>query len=414
MNFIRLVAFVAFAIPLFLNAAGREFSAQQCQGTYMPYPAPDAPYVFPDTLCPLMVNHVGRHGARYPSSPKATERLRHALAEVQLNATGRRLLALVDSVIAKSAGQWGALSRLGMAEQRGIASRMYVTCRHAFSAGSVNAISSRVPRCIMSMDEFTHQLARQNSQLNISSLSGPCNSPLMRFFENNDAFSTFLDSPLLKEVTDSFADSEVPAEPFLRILSNPGSGAYSHKHVRKIVQDMWSVVSGVQDYGLSCCIDRYFTPAEQNALWSVANMNHYLRRSATFLSSLPADIAAPLLSDIIKTFDTYIADSTAIAPVQLRFGHAETLMPLLSLMQLPGCRYITDSLSTVASNWQDFNVSPMAANIHLILLRAPSGTLYLAVLLNERPTPLGEGLPFIIPYGDARSRLLSIISAARY
>nr|WP_289760752.1 hypothetical protein [Duncaniella muris] len=91
----------------------------------------------------------------------------------------------------------------------------------------------------------------------------------------------------------------------------------------------------------------------------------------------------------------------------LRFGHAETLMPLLSLMHLPGCYYMTNYFDTVGMHWRDFYVVPMASNLQMILFRAESGNYYLRVDLNETPVSLIPGRSIIyIPWNTAQDYLV--------
>ena len=51
----------------------------ECEGSSMPYPTPpNESLAYPDSLTPVLINHVGRHGARYMSSAKfTTSLLRH-------------------------------------------------------------------------------------------------------------------------------------------------------------------------------------------------------------------------------------------------------------------------------------------------------------------------------------------------
>ena len=117
-------------------------------------------------------------------------------------------------------------------------------------------------------------------------------------------------------------------------------------------------------------------------------------------------MSAALLNELITTMDSAV-NGTNRYSAMLRFGHAETLMPLFALMRLPGCYYITDNFDTVALHWLDFQVVPMAANLQMILLRAKSGKHYVRFDLNERPVPLLPGEPtlYIIPWDSVREYL---------
>jgi hypothetical protein len=65
-----------------------------------------------------------------------------------------------------------------------------------------------------------------------------------------------------------------------------------------------------------------------------------------------------LLQDLITTTEEFVDGKSDVA-VRLRFGHGETLLPLLSLLHLQGCFYLTNYFDTVALHWQDFNIIPM-------------------------------------------------------
>ena len=66
-------------------------------------------------------------------------------------------------------------------------------------------------------------------------------------------------------------------------------------------------------------------------------------------------------------------------------------MPLLALMQVPGCYYLTNYYDTVADNWRDYESFPMAANLQLVYFSSPSGTVYVKAYLNEQPIKLLRG-----------------------
>ena len=110
--------------------------------------------------------------------------------------------------------------------------------------------------------------------------------------------------------------------------------------------------------------------------------------------------------NLINTTDE-VAERRSDARVQLRFGHAETLMPLLSLMHLPGCYYMTNYFDTVESHWRNFHVVPMASNLQMILFRAKSGRLYVRIDLNEVPVTLIPGNDSIyLPWTRAKQYLM--------
>lgn len=411
-RFLLLILYI-FAGIVAVNAAdptATSYGWADCQGSYKPYPAPEHPAVFPDTLKPVMINHVGRHGARFPSSPKSVTRLLGALraAESQktLTALGRRLMTVAENVIKTVDGNWGALDDLGKAEQRGIASRMYLAAPELFKGTVVNAISSYAPRCIMSMDEFTHQLARMNNRVELNLASGRRFSQLVRFFDDNGEYKAFRKSEALNSMYDAFIKEHCPLGPIERALGAKFDFDSYKESRQTLALDEFALLSGLSAMGMTVDASQYFTPEEMNALWSVNNIRRYLEYSASVLTPVTSTMATPLLEDLIATTDAFVRGNESVAKVNLRFGHAETLMPLLALMHLPGCYYLTNYLSTVGQHWQTFNVVPMAANLQLILLQSDSGRYYLRTDLNERPLSLIPGQNKIyVPWPEAREYL---------
>lgn len=410
----------SFAITLIFAASllqaadptATRFSLDDCRGTYKPYPVPRQAVECPDSLTPVFINHIGRHGSRFPASAKDALTLLSALRQADSIGTitpkGRSLMALTEHLIAKADGRWGALDSLGMAEQRGIASRMYANFPSLFADRSVQALSSYSPRCIMSMYEFTHQLARLNNRVEISTTSGRQTSPLLRYFDTDADFLDFRRSKASAESVDAFFAATATSTPISRILGE--DFLYdSAEDPDRLSYVAYRVISSMAAAGIGCNLSKYFTIDEANALWACANIKHYLDYSATTPSTIPADAAAPLLLSLITTTDAATTDSISPSAI-LRFCHAETILPLLALMRLDGCYYLTNYFDTVARNWQDFHIAPMAANLQMILFQADSGTYYLRVDLNETPIPLIPGTTDIyIPWSTAQAHLLRFI-----
>ena len=402
--FAGLVAVSAFAA----DPTATAYSFSDCQGSAKPYPVPTRAIEVPDSLTPVMINHVGRHGARFAASPSHISRLRKALEDATRRGTitplGKRLTETVVTIENATASRWGQLDSLGAAEQRGIAARMYASFPELFAGKSVNAISSYVPRCVMSMYEFTHQLAQLDKKIELTDASGRRFSTLMRFFSDNPDYKTFVKSEQAETEIKQFTDSRIPMSPLRRVL---GKSYPLSADSAEIAMAEYSVLAGMEAIGLTSQASDYFSLQEFNTLWSIFNLRQYIDRTATTLSTVPADIASPLLTDLIETTDAFIRDPQGKPTVNLRFGHAETLMPLLSLMKIPGCSYLTRHFDTVALHWRDFDIVPMAANLQMILFRSDTGTYYVRVDLNERPVKPIPGSDLIyVPWNAYRQQLI--------
>ncbi len=409
----RFFAFLsAVLIILHLSAAdpmATTYSYEQCQASLRPYPLEVKPTACPDTLTPVMINHVGRHGARYAASSTNTEVLKRALdkatASGSITPLGKKLLAITDEVIDLSKGRWGALDSLGEYEQRMLASRMYNTFRPVFDKAVVSAISSYSPRVMMSMYSFTHQLDRLSNKIEFTTSTGRKNSYLMRPFDTSEEFQEFYKSAEVMDTYNAYFKQVCPMSAIERVLGKDFEYSDADQK-RNLAITEYYVLAGLSAMSYECDLSQFFTIEEINSLWSCFNLRQYLQRTATTLSSIPADIATDLLKNIIDTTDDFIEGRSRVN-VFLRFGHAETVLPLVSLMRLPGCYYMTNYFDTVARNWQDFNIVPMAANVHLILFKnEKNGKYYVRLDLNEQPLAFIPNSDAIyVPWATARDYL---------
>lgn len=387
-----------------------DYTMRQCDGSLTPYPTEINPAVFPDSLTPVYINHVGRHGSRYPASAANCLKLRTALLRADSAGTitpaGRQLMKLNDLIIARSENQWGALDSLGMAEQRSIATRLFYNFGEIFTNGaSVTALSSYSPRSMMSMFSFLHQLARMDNRINFNTSTGRVNNATMRPFDVDRDYLEFRAEKLWEPPYKEYFDAACPTTAIRRVLGERYPFA-DENEARDLAITEYYVIAGCRCMGVEPDASRFFSREEMNALWSCFNLRQYLQRTATTISAVPADIASQLLQDIIATTDEFI-NGTNPSVANFRFGHAETLMPLLSLMRLKGCYYMTNYFDTVGLHWLDFEVVPMAANLQIILFKArATGNYYIRVDLNEKPVPLQPGNSNLYtPWGEARAYL---------
>lgn len=420
MKTFRLLSIAASLVFVFSSVSGAvpevpDYTYRQCEGSLMPYVEPDHPVEFPDSLEPVFINHVGRHGARFPASSSNCLALRKALEKADSLGTitplGRKLARLNEEVIRRSTDRWGALDSLGMAEQQGIATRMFMAFTEVFSQGGVvEAMSSYSPRAMMSMYSFTHQLDRLNNRMTFTTSTGRINSRLLRPFDLVESYLEFRRDKVATPTYDAFVESTCPVSAIKRALGERFPFADADNE-RQLALSEYYVVAGLEAMGMPSAMATYFSRDEAQALWSCFNMRQYLQRTATTLSTVPADIAADLVVNLIETTDAYISSPDKSPRAVLRFGHAETLMPLLSLLRIPGCYYMTNYFDTVAGHWRDFDVVPMAANIQFVLFKSRlSGRYYVRVDLNERPVNLRQGDDSIYyQWGELRRFMMNAV-----
>ena len=90
---IRVISIIfAFFASLTASAAdptATAYTADECCGTHIPYPERNHDTAIPDSLTAVFINHVGRHGARYPSSAANTTEVLRTLHRADSAEIGR-------------------------------------------------------------------------------------------------------------------------------------------------------------------------------------------------------------------------------------------------------------------------------------------------------------------------------------
>ena len=96
------------------------------------------------------------------------------------------------------------------------------------------------------------------------------------------------------------------------------------------------------------------------------------------------------------------------------FGHAETLMPLLSLMRVPGCYDDSGDYATLSARWKDYEIVPLGANLAIILLASGKGNIYTALRLNGKfLSPVEGSDSMIVSWNDYKAYLIDIMMNLR-
>lgn len=379
------------------------------EGTMMPYdfssidPIPD----MPDSLEAVHICYVARHGARYMSSAKKVTQLIDLLAgqseKDSITEIGRDFLSLLTSINRTTDSRWGALSEVGVEEELRLGndiSRLFPTL---INRGTVMAKATYVPRVVMSMYEFLHSLNRNHQQLNISTLSGAVNDSLLRCFDAYKDYALYRDSGEWQNVYDNFVSTYVSSRPAKEIF---GYSGIDESRGKSLTMDIYSVIQSLQAMGLPAPTDKWMTQEEYRACWKAANLQRYLRNTLNPLSKTVVYATVPLIHAIIDDVDTYSCSSTSSVPLSCWFGHAETLMPMLSVMGIPECSYYTDNWDSVSEHWRSQDMVPLGANFMLILMRsvgASDGEVYAMLRLNGRNISAFPGSPLIIPWSELKS-----------
>ena len=122
---------------------------------------------------PFYISHYGRHGSRYINNPKGYN-IPHAMmlqAESvdELTPTGEKVLEEMKNIIKESEERWGELAEIGQQQHKWIANHMMTQFPEVFEGNAwIEAKSTIVARCIVSMGTEMNVFAQRNPQLEIT------------------------------------------------------------------------------------------------------------------------------------------------------------------------------------------------------------------------------------------------------
>ena len=358
----------------------------------------------PEGYVPCYMSHYGRHGSRYLIGKNVYERPYEVLKEADekgmLTELGCRLLGQLDTIRRDARGHIEELTLRGAQQHRGIAERMYRNFPELFSGKQkIDARSTPVVRCILSMANETMTLQGLNPQLEIA----------MDASAGDKYYLIYDDEQLRKErrPKGSRADSALTAfeqrhyDPTRLMNALFKEESYWREAVRNPWQfaavDIWKVVADMQSTELrhTMPMDGYFTDEEMYNLWLIKNAGWYVSHGPSPLNGgRQVFFQRNLIRNIINTADSCLAliegkpcgalgtcdalqskePQGTVAPLaaSLRFGHEVVVMPTVCFLNLNGYGEQFADLEDLAANgWHDNRIFPMASNIQMVFYRSP-------------------------------------------
>lgn len=358
------------------------------------------PCVIPDTLTPVYASYVARHGSRYLSSPyklkNITEALQYGRSTATLSDEGDAFFAYIEEIRKANDNHWGDLSETGYKEQALLAERIYdiVTPLHEKNS-RVSAVSSYVPRCVMTMYLLNGGIVRENDNLTTYTDEGHQYDRLLCCFTADSLYSKFRKEGAWRKIYDDFVDRNVSPEPARSLFNRTN---LSDRKLRELTMDMYEVLKANRAYGFPAPTTRWMSVNEYLSCWKASNLQHYLRNTVSPVSDLAAKATAPLLSRLINNIDRAVEVNDPQPVLEGYFGHAETLLPLFSAMRLPGCYDMSGDYDDLDKNWKIQNITPLGANLLIVVMKSQSGRHYVTMQLNGRTIRPVPGEPDIVPW----------------
>lgn len=360
---------------------------------YFAYPAPTEPQTpAPAGFEPFYISHYGRHGSRWRVEDSHYETIVNTFDSLStlrvLTPLGEDVRKRLHRVWEDARGRSGNITPLGERQHHDIARRMIISFPSVFADSAVvDARSSTSLRCAISMSYFTEALKEENPRLRVSRRAyGSFMSYIAGSSPEADAFCS--DTASWRKEFRLFENRQIHPSRLVRSLVLP-SVHMSGIQERKLMENIYWIAVDIQNCDHLKDVDFFdvFTYEELMSLWKVVNARMYICNAASPLNGgLMPRQAKALLRNIVESADEAISAGKPRA--DLRFGHDTHLIRLLALMDAEGCNGIEEDMDKIHLAWQDYKVSPMAANLQLIFFRNQKGRILVKILHNEREISL--------------------------
>lgn len=377
----------------------------------------------PDGKKPFYISHYGRHGSRYIINPKDFDFplscLHKADSAGVLTDLGRDVMERIKKMRHEAEGRLGELSPLGAVQHQRIAERMYERFPEVFQGKThIDAKSTVVIRCILSMSNELTTFARKNPQLTFTQDASEHDMPYMNFGDKK--LYRQRDNEKAKKLYEEFFKRHVDGRRIMSTLFTDTAFATKNFNTRLLYQLIWKLGATLQNTEARKTMTFYdlFTDDEVYNNWLTDNAWWYANYGAfTANGGKQPYSQRRLLAKMIAEADSCIALPHPGAT--LRFGHETMVMPLTCLMGLDGYDLVTDDLESLeAKGWHNYKIFPMGANIQIVFYRKDEtdNDVMVKVLLNENEATLPiktDSAPYY-HWSEVRKYYIDKLSAFEY
>ena len=358
---------------------------------------------------PFYMSHYGRHGSRWligeRSYTSVTEPLQKARKAGKLTTKGEEVLTLVEQFVALPEPNFpalngefrgaqlrlGDLSTVGERQHHGIGKRMVQNFPEIFKTRNVpiDARSTTVNRCILSMEAECEELAAANPSARIHN-------------DVSEALQYYLNQPRSglvraagrkgREVRNTLSPRITP-DRLMAVLFNDQQWVKENLKAESLMSNLFEVTTNMQSHDTDIDLYPLFTEEEIYEQWRQRNIGWYLDYGpAPQNDGVMPFSQRNLLRNIIET-----ADTVTQTQATLRFGHEVCVMPLACLLELGNCGVAVSDLDQLDQVWRNYRIFPMACNVQLIFYKKKGSKvasmqgdeeILVKAMLNEREVSL--------------------------
>ncbi|WP_416973366.1 histidine-type phosphatase [Streptomyces sp. 4F14] len=411
--FAALCAVLVAATPSL--AASRPPAHIDSYGTKAPYTPEQNPASYskaPAGFVPVFTENVSRHGSRAATDSEDGDLVLalwdKASTEGQLTRKGEEFGPKVRALLAAMAKVgYGNLSGRGREEMRDTADRMAARVPSLFAGiaakgEKIDVVSSGQGRAIDSANEYAGELAAKDPALKPLIGATRTDKDLLYFHKaaGGKAYQDYLanDQRLastLKSITDQPKTHQAAESVLRKIFKRPfvdGLPAEDRVAAAEAVYNLYAIAPAMikeSPGGRGWGLDRYISRTDAAWFGYLGDAEDFYEKGPGFSDSdITYKMANVLLDDFFKQVKAKQSGTSALG-AELRFTHAEEIIPLAALMGLPeSTKPATPGVSYTYKNnpWRGADVSPLGANIQWDVYQ--KGTRYLVrMLYNEKEIP---------------------------
>lgn len=415
-----LSSFIIFVISLSAQTALEDMRRDvRCLASnYRAYPAPEQHKLTPAPkgMKPFYISHYGRHGSRFHSKPSIYNApyttLQKADSLGKLTPLGRNVLQRLEVIRKDAENRWGDLTPLGALQQQQIAERMFRRFPEVFKDhAEIDARSTSVGRCVLSMENMLMQLLRLNPRLNIHQNATHRDAEFLNYQDKR--LFALKSNKASADLYNKYVKRYERHDHLMQSLFNDTTYVHQQVNAPDLTLQLMIMAAIMQNTELGKEISLFdiFTEEELYYNWKIGNVRWYIGWGACPVNGgVQPYTQRNLLRRIIQDADSCILQSKT--KVQLRFGHETVIMPFICLLDLNGYGVVLDDLEQLENHgWLNYRIFPMGANLQFIFYRRnpTDRDVLFKVLLNENEAtlPLPTDMPPYYKWSDFREYYLN-------
>ena len=388
---------------------------------YMAYPEPTKPLTpAPKGKKPFYISHYGRHGSRFIINqrdydyPYFTLLMADSLGK--LNEKGQEILRRMKLLREDANNRLGELTPLGAQQHRDIARRMYTRFPEVFKGDvCIDAKSTVVIRCILSMENALQELVKLNPRLRITHDASEHDMYYMNLRDRK--LSSKRLPKVSQDIYDAFCKRHIDPKRPVESLFNDTTYSNNCINLERLNYYIFKVVAIAQNTEMRDLIDFYdlYNTDELYVNWRKDNVYWYLTYGPSPQNGGTQPFSQRnLLRKMIQEADSCI--SLPRPGATLRFGHETMVLPLTCLLGLNGYDIQVEDVEQLEDKgWVNYRIFPMGANIQFIFYRKnpKDQDVLFKVLLNEEEAtlPIPTDCAPYYHWNDFRQHYLQILDA---